>query len=135
MIRYLLDTCVISDFAKGEACTLNQMKQKSPSTLAISTISTMEIEYGLQLNSSRAAVLNPIISDLLLNIQTLPYSEADAHATAAIRAHLKKRGLPIGPYDILLAGCALSRGLILVSANTQEFQRIIGLQLENWRSK
>ena len=63
----------------------------------------------------------------------LPYAEGDALARAAVRAALKKQGKPIGAYDILIAGCALSRGLTLVTSNTGEFARIQGLVLENWR--
>lgn len=39
----------------------------------------------------------------------------------------------VGPYDVLLAGCALARGLTLVSANRAEFGRIAGLATEDWR--
>jgi tRNA(fMet)-specific endonuclease VapC len=48
---------------------------------------------------------------------------------------LKQQGTPIGSYDILLAGTALSRKLILVTANTREFDRVNGLVIENWRTK
>lgn len=133
MIGYLLDTCVISDFIKGDKETLRKIKQTPPNLLSISTITSMEIEFGLQLNPGRAKAIAPIMSAFLTNIQLLSYSEADAHAAAAIRANLQKRGSPIGAYDVLLAGCAVSRGLILVSSNMREFQRISGLQLENWR--
>jgi tRNA(fMet)-specific endonuclease VapC len=134
MIGYLLDTCVISDFVKGDTETLHRIKHTAPNLLSISTITSMEIEFGLQLNPARAKIIAPVMSAILANIHILSYSEADAHAAAAIRANLQKRGTPIGAYDVLLAGCAVSRGLILVSSNTKEFQRISGLQLENWRS-
>ena len=133
MIGYLLDTCVISDFVKGDKPTLHKLKQTPPNLLSISTITSMEIEFGLQLNSTRAKIIAPIMSAFLANIHLLSYSEADAHAAAAIRASLQKTGKPIGAYDVLLAGCAVSRGLILVSSNMREFERVSGLQLENWR--
>ncbi|MFX8339484.1 PIN domain-containing protein, partial [Acinetobacter baumannii] len=56
----------------------------------------------------------------------------DARAAGEIRAELARRGTPIGPYDILIAGQAMARGLPLVSNNTAEFQRIGGLRLEDW---
>ncbi len=47
---------------------------------------------------------------------------------------LERAGRPIGPYDLLIAGQALSHGLILVTNNVTEFQRVAGLKLESWSS-
>jgi tRNA(fMet)-specific endonuclease VapC len=47
---------------------------------------------------------------------------------------LKARGTPIGPYDTLIAGQAMARGLTLVTRNTREFERVVGLSVENWES-
>jgi tRNA(fMet)-specific endonuclease VapC len=51
---------------------------------------------------------------------------------ATIRADLETRGKPIGPYDVLIAGTALANKSVLVTHNTSEFERIEGLQLEDW---
>ena len=53
-------------------------------------------------------------------------------AAGAIRSELEAQGLPIGPYDVLIAGQALARGLVLVTANTREFARVEGLAIEDW---
>jgi len=66
-------------------------------------------------------------------IEILPYDRDAAEATARVRAELKKRGQPIGAYDVLIAGTALAHELILVTSNLREFNRIEGLRLENWR--
>lgn len=55
-----------------------------------------------------------------------------AKAAARIRADLESRGLPIGPYDVLIAATALARGAILVTHNTVELSRVAGLRLEDW---
>lgn len=132
-MNFLLDTCVISDFIKGESSTLDTIKSLSPSVLAISTVTLMEINYGLSLNLTRAKKIQPIIHSFLEKIHILNFSTEDAKESTLIRALLKQQGCPIGPYDILLAGTALNRKLTLVSANTNEFNRIEGLKLENWR--
>lgn len=93
----------------------------------------MEIEFGLLLNPERARKLAPVMDAFLGSITTLPLTEADAQAAAGIRAALQRQGQPIGAYDVLIAGCGLARGLIVVTANTGEFQRVSGLLLENWR--
>lgn len=66
-------------------------------------------------------------------VAVLPYDTGAARATAGVRADLKARGQPIGAYDVLIAGCALAHGLILVTSNTGEFARVEGLVLEDWR--
>ena len=49
-----------------------------------------------------------------------------------IRADLEKKGVPIGPLDMLIASHAKSLDVILVTNNVGEFERIPGLRIENW---
>ncbi len=132
-MKYLLDTCVISDFVKGNEAVLIKIKQTPPTELAISTVTVMEIEYGLKLNPARAKKIQTVIGALLSTIHILPYSQQHAETTAEIRARLKKQGTPIGPYDVMISATALYQNLIMVTSNTKEFQRITGLVLEDWR--
>lgn len=131
-MKYLLDTCILSHFMRGTPAVLERIKSTPPTQLAISSITQMEIEYGLQLNPQRAVKLRPVFNALTQAIHVLPYHSEDANQCAMIRAHLKQQGTPIGPYDVLLAGCAKQRHLIFVTDNFKEFQRIDGLLLENW---
>lgn len=132
-MKYLLDTCTVSDFVKGQPGVLARIKATPPSQIAVSVITRMEIEFGLQLNPERARKIGPVLDGMFNAITTLALSEADAIAAAAIRTALQRRGQPIGPYDILIAGCGLAHGLIVVTSNTGEFERVGGLLLENWR--
>lgn len=132
-MRYLLDTCVLSDFARGDANTLDRVKATLPEHIAVSSITAMEVEFGLALNAQRARRLAPVMHALLGAITVLPYDIGDARATGALRAALQRKGRPIGAYDALIAGCALARGLMLVTSNEREFGRASGLRIENWR--
>jgi len=131
-MRFLLDTCIISLFVRGDERVLANIKRHAPGEIGVSTVTDMEIQYGLALNPTRAQKLRPVLDALLESIEIVPYNREDAQATAAVRAALRRAGTPIGPYDSLLAGCALARGLIFVTANTGEFERVGGLQLEDW---
>jgi len=132
-MRYLLDTCVISDFIKGEAGTTAKLKQTPPVDIAISAITVMELRYGLALNPQRVQKIEPAIASILSSVTVLPFGAAEAEQTAQIRAVLKSQGQPIGAYDVLIAATALQHNLIMVTANQREFDRISGLQTENWR--
>jgi tRNA(fMet)-specific endonuclease VapC len=132
-VRLLLDTNVISDFVKGEPGVLARLRAESREAVAISVVTAMEIEYGLRLNPARARRIETVLQALFDSMPVLPYEIEDARATASVRASLRIAGKPIGPYDAMIAGTALRRGLILVTANVGEFARVGGLVTENWR--
>lgn len=132
-MRYLLDTCVISDFIKGGIDTTARFKQTPPMDIAISAITVMELRYGLALNPKRVQKVEPAIASILSSVTILPFGTVEAEQTAQIRAVLKSQGQPIGAYDVLIAATALQHGLIMVTANQRELTRIPGLQSENWR--
>jgi tRNA(fMet)-specific endonuclease VapC len=67
-----------------------------------------------------------------LNLRVLDYDRDDALEAGRVRALLASQGRPIGPYDTLIAGQALRHGLVLVTANTREFERVPGLVCEDW---
>lgn len=51
---------------------------------------------------------------------------------AEIRAEVERKGQVIGPYDLMIAGHARSRGLVVVTANLRDFERVAGLRAEDW---
>ena len=132
-MRYLLDTCTVSDFVRGESGVLQILSQKDPALLTVSAITRMEIEFGLALNPTRAKKLVPLLDDFFSVVSTTSFELSDAEAAAAVRASLQKVGRPVGAYDVLIAGTALARGLTVVTSNLSEFNRISGLRVENWR--
>ncbi|MDP3515418.1 MAG: type II toxin-antitoxin system VapC family toxin [Sulfuritalea sp.] len=132
-MKYLLDTCTVSDFVKGQAKVLARIKATAPSLIAVSAPTRMEVDYGLALNAARARKLAPMLDAFFATILTLPFDEADAKAAAALRAAFKTQGQPIGAYAVLIAGTALARGLVVVTSNVGEFKRVGGLKVEDWR--
>ena len=132
-MRYLLDTCVISDFIKGEAGTTVRLRQTPPVEIVVSTVTVMELRYGLALNPQRAQKVELAIASILSSVTILPFDTTEAEQAAQIRAALKSKGQPIGAYDVLIAATALQHNLTMVTANQREFERVSGLQIENWR--
>lgn len=98
----------------------------------LSSIVLYELEVGIakssRVSANRERFKNLLSSDFVF----LPFDREDARAAAHIRASLESRKEPIGPYDTLIAGQALARGLTLVTANVREFSRIDGLMWEDW---
>jgi tRNA(fMet)-specific endonuclease VapC len=129
---YLLDTCIVSAYFRGEKSVIDKFKSLSPEDIKISTITIMEIEYGLEINPPIKTKIHPIWSAFKDQVETLSFSARDALHSAQIRGVLKKEGKPIGPYDILLAGLSRNRNLIFVTDKTSEFKRVPNLVIENW---
>jgi tRNA(fMet)-specific endonuclease VapC len=131
-MAYLLDTCIISAFFRKEPQLIERLESITPDDLKISTITVMEIEYGLHLNPSIRSRIQPLWLSFKEQVEVLPFSEGDAVHAAQIRSILKKEGRLIGPYDILLAGTSKNHNLVFVTDNLSEFKRVEGLQVENW---
>ena len=84
--RHLLDTSVISDFVRGERRVRAKVKSSRPDALAVSTVTVMEIEYGLALQAARARRrLRPVLEELIGNIAVVPFTAADAAAAPGVR--------------------------------------------------
>lgn len=131
-MRYLLDTNICIYLIKNRPQeVLERFRQHTPQDVAISIITLFELQYGIEKSQYRQQSESALAKFLQpLNIVDLDRSSAiDA---ASIRAQLEKTGTPIGPYDLFIAGLARSRGMVLVTNNTREFNRIPGLELENW---
>ena len=130
---YLLDTCSVSDFVKGDKNTLAKIQSTNPDDIFLSTISYMEIEFGLQKNPKKAKFIQNILNDLFHSINLLEFGIEEARSAGLIRADLTKKGTLIGPYDLLIAATAIHHHLILITSNTSEFERVQNLVCENWR--
>ena len=135
-MKYLLDTCVLSDFVKGDINTIKQITKRSPLDLNISAITIMEIEYGILLvPGKKSTAIKEIVTDLIQSINIIPFCEDVALQAALIRSNLHKQGKLIGYYDILIGATAFSHDLIMVTANVGEFTRIHNIDVQNWREK
>ena len=130
-MKYVLDTNTLIYFFKGVGKVKNRLLSIPPSEIVLPAIVLFEMELGIAKSSSprkRISQLEEFTS--LVNI--IPFGPAEAKTAVQIRAKLEKKGIPIGPYDVLIAACAKTNNLILVTHNLKEFKRIEGLRLEDW---
>jgi tRNA(fMet)-specific endonuclease VapC len=131
-MRYLFDTNIcIYLIKKRPAEVLDRFRQHSPKDVAISTITLFELQYGIEKSQYRQRS-EDALTKFLLPLDLIDLDRSSAIEAANIRAQLEKNGMPIGPYDLLIAGLARSQDMTLVTNNTREFERIAGLRLENW---
>ena len=129
-MRYLLDTnAVIAMLRDAASRPALRARQERVGDVAISAIVAHELFYGAF--KSRRAAHHVALVDAL-QFPVIEFDREDARQAAAIRAFLAARGRMIGPYDVLIAGQAAARNLILVTHTTGEFRRAPGLRIEDW---
>jgi tRNA(fMet)-specific endonuclease VapC len=130
-MKYVLDTNTLIYFFKGLGKVASRLLATPPNEIGIPTIVIYELEVGIAKSKSperRKAQLHEFMS--LINI--LPFGFDEAKCAATIRAKLERKGIPIGPYDVLIAASALASNCTLVTHNKEEFERIDGLKIEDW---
>lgn len=130
--RYLLDSNILIAVLKGEAAPpLNRLAGLAPERLCLSAIVLAELFSGAEKSRSPANG-KAHLAAMTQGMETLPFDADDAASYGRIRTALERSGKPIGPLDMLIAAQALARGLVVVTANVKEFQRVPGLKCENW---
>jgi tRNA(fMet)-specific endonuclease VapC len=131
-MQFLLDTNAVIALLNDPRSTLaRRVRQEMPSDIGISAIVSHELFYGAF--KSRRAAQNISRIDAL-QFAVLEFDSEDARQAGVIRAHLASAGSPIGLYDVLIAGQAVARNMILVTHNTDELRRVPGLRIEDWEN-
>ena len=100
--------------------------------ILISTIVLFELRYGIAKSARRDSNEAVLARFLEMPLTLATFEPADADHAADIRAHLTRAGTPIGPYDTLIAAQARRRGVVLVTNNRREFERVPGLMVTDW---
>ena len=131
MLRYLLDTNVCIRVLRDRPPGLRDRFNAEASGLCISTIVLTELMHGAA-KSARPLENREQVERFVSRLTLLPFDEDAAAHAGDIRAVLERAGKMIGGYDVLIAGHARSRGLVVVTGNLGEFTRVEGLRCEDW---
>lgn len=131
MLRYMLDSNLCIRVLRDRPQSIRTRFNAEADGLCISTIVLTELLHGAA-KSPRPIENRTEVERFASRLQVLPFdAEAAAHA-GDIRATLEREGRPIGGYDVLIAGHARSRGLVVITGNLGEFTRVNGLRCEDW---
>ncbi len=134
-MRYLLDTNVCIEILRGRNPGLRQRLE----TAGFDQLRLCSIVWA-ELHCGACLLANP--EQEIRRIETafggwphLPFDDAAAERYGEIRARLQRAGRLIGANDLLIAATALANGLTLITHNTDEFQRVDGLAVEDWEDE
>jgi tRNA(fMet)-specific endonuclease VapC len=130
--RSLLDTDILSAIMRNHPLAITQANAylSLHHQFSFSIITQYEILRGLKAKG----LINQISSfDLLCRISYIvPLTDEVIIKASNICADLYKFGLIISDADILIAASAIVNGFKLITNNTKHFERIAGLNIENW---
>ena len=131
MLKYLLDTNIVIYVIKQRPAEVLAIFNQHAGRMAMSAITMAELYHGAE-KSERVTQNLAVIEDFSSRLEVLPYTVAAAPHYGAIRSALEKVGQSIGVNDLHIAAHARCQGLVVVTNNLSEFQRVPGLLVENW---
>jgi tRNA(fMet)-specific endonuclease VapC len=132
---FCLDTNVVIGFLTGRLPRVRErlaleMARQTPINLPV--IVWFELLYGAEKSDFPERNVQRLMDFRADRIGLWEFEPDDAAEAGTIRAHLEREGTPIGSYDILIAAQARRRSVMLVTRNVREFERVPGLQVEDW---
>jgi len=131
-MTYFLDTNICIYFLKGVSENiLHKMEQTNPSNIKIPSIVKAELLFGVEKSVQKKRNLT-LVKNFLLPFEIVPFDEIAAEHYPKVRSSPEKKGMPIGPNDLIIASIVLAYKGTLVTNNIKEFGRLKGLRLVNW---
>jgi tRNA(fMet)-specific endonuclease VapC len=131
MLKFMLDTNIIIYIMKNRPKQVKDRFTLHNGQMCISSVTLGELVFGAEHSQQTDRNLADI-EEMTARIEVLPFEDKAAYHFGRIRSDLYRMGRPIGPYDMMIAGHARASAMILVTNNGKEFERVPGLQVENW---
>lgn len=131
---YLLDTNAWIDCLKNRASPVaKRLATVDPSDVVSCAVVRAELYFGA-LRSKDPPTRWAEAQAFLAPFRSLPFDDVAADVHSAVRLELTVKGNLIGPHDLLVSAIALANGLVVVTHNTKEFNRVPGLVVEDWQT-
>lgn len=134
-MTYLLDTNACIALINGVPERVRERFAEvvgNGSTVSVSTVAVFELWYGVAKSTKRDFNARRVEAFLSGPVDVMPFEDQDALHAGRVRSVLERKGTPIGPFDLLIAGQALARRATVVTTNESEFARVTGLAREDW---
>ena len=131
-MKYFLDTNICIYYLKGMyPGIVKNLLSKNPEDIKISAIVKAELLYGAEKSQTREKTKEKIY-EFLLPFEIVGFNDEATEIYGKTREYLEKKGLIIGPNDLILASTVIGYNGTLITNNIKEFKRIKELKIENW---
>ena len=131
MLKYMLDTNIVIYVIKKRPIEALEVFNRYAGLMCISSITFAELLHGVEKSEKPEHNLRQV-EDFVSRLEVLDYNKKAAAHYGDIRADLERKGMTIGVNDLHIAGHARSEAMVLVTNNLREFDRVVGLRLDNW---
>ncbi len=131
MLKFMLDTNIVIYVIKRKPIAALELFNRHVGQMCISSITLAELLHGAEKSAQKEDNLRQV-EDFVSRLEVLQYGTKAAAHYGDIRADLERQGMMIGVNDLHISGHARSEGLILVTNNLREFERVSALRLDNW---
>lgn len=129
-MKYLLDTNICIYFLKAKYNLIDKIEKVGLNNCAVSEITLAEMVFGAE-NSQNPTKNLQLLKNFSEQVTILPIFDA-IHLYGKEKARLRKAGKIISDFDLLIGATAITNGLIMVTRNTKEFERLEGINIEDW---
>lgn len=130
MKKYLLDTNICVYLLKGLFDLDKKIEKAETKNCFVSEITIAELKFGVE-NSVHQEKNKKTIDEFVNRFAILPiFNSLDIYAKE--KARLRKKGKSLDDFDLLIGATAISNELILVTRNVSDFERLEGIEIENW---
>ncbi len=131
MLKYMLDTNIVIYVIKKRPIQALEVFNRHAGLMCISSITFAELLHGVEKSEKPEHNLRQV-EDFVSRLEVLDYNKKAAAHYGDIRADLERKGMTIGVNDLHIAGHARSEAMVLVTNKLREFDRVVGLRLDNW---
>ncbi len=129
-MKYLLDTNICIFFLKGQYNLYQKVAEVGEENCFISEMTVAELKYGVE-NSKTAEAMRPVVEAFIPKFAVIPiYASLDVYARE--KAKLRKQGLFIDDFDILIGATAINHNIIMVTNNVAHLNRLSNIVIEDW---
>jgi len=128
--QYLIDTNTCIYYIKGKYNLKEKFEKADPDNCFISEITLAELMFGVE-NSEKKEKNQKALDDFLTGVKIIPIFHSLSNY-AKEKSHLRKAGTPIDDFDLLIGATAITHNLIMVTNDIGHFNKIKGIQLEDW---
>lgn len=130
MKKYLLDTNICIFFIKGQYDLNKKIAEIGEQYCFISEITVAELKYGIE-NSKTIEAMRPIVEAFIQKFAIIPiYNSLDVYAKE--KAKLRKQGLLVDDFDILIGATAIANDMVMVTNNVSHLGRLESITIEDW---
>ena len=131
MAKYLLDTCTCISMFRNEGRVRETLRRVGTKNCYISEITVAELYFGLAKGEDKKRKLDDIHNVQRLFRVIPAYSSFKEYGE--IRKSLEHTGQRVDQFDLLIGATALHHKITLVTSNLKHFERMQGIEIENWK--